>query len=66
LVYSGQLSKEDYELRLAHPSGHSELRFIYLCSSLIILYPAIEFSHKTHMLLQPLKVTNKIKAWKYF
>jgi hypothetical protein len=49
LVYSGQLSKEDYELRLAHPSGHSELRFtpgIYLCSSLILLYPDFKFSHK--------------------
>jgi hypothetical protein len=32
---------------IAHPSGHSELRFIYLCSSLIIWYPAIEFSHIT-------------------
>ncbi len=45
LIYSGQLSKEDYELRLAHPSGNIELRFIYLCSSLILLDPDFTFSH---------------------
>jgi hypothetical protein len=48
LIYSGQFSREDPELRLAHLPGHSELRFIYLCSSLILLYPDIEFSHNTH------------------
>ncbi len=45
LVYLGQLTKEDHELRLAHPFGHSELRFIHLCSSLIILYPDFNTSH---------------------
>ncbi len=37
LLYSG--------LRTVHYSGHSELRSIYLCSSLILLYPAIKFYH---------------------
>ncbi len=64
LLYSGQLSREDYELRLAHPSGHSELRFIYLCSSLILLYPAIEFSHTIRTIqvrtLRLRMATNKI------
>jgi hypothetical protein len=45
LIYSGQLSREDYELGLAHPSGNSELRYIYLCSSLILLYPDFKISH---------------------
>ncbi len=39
LIYSGQLSREDHELRLAHLSGNSELRYIHLCSSLILLDP---------------------------
>jgi hypothetical protein len=45
LLYSGQLSREAYEPLLAHPSGHSELRFIYLCSSLILLGPDFNISH---------------------
>jgi hypothetical protein len=45
LIYSGQLSREDPELRLAHPSGNSELRYIHLCSSLILIYPDFNFSH---------------------
>ncbi len=46
LIYSGQLSREDYELRLAHPSGKSELKYTYLYSSLILLYPDFKVSHK--------------------
>jgi hypothetical protein len=45
LIYSGQRNREDPELRLAHPSGNSELRYIHLCSSLILLYPDFNFSH---------------------
>jgi hypothetical protein len=33
LIYSGQLSREDYELRFAHSSGTSELIYTERCSS---------------------------------
>ncbi len=61
LPYSGQLSREDYELRLAHPSGHSELRFIYLCSSLILLYSAIKFSHNTSFLILFILIVHEVE-----
>ncbi len=40
LLYSGR-QRRLWATVFAHPSGHSELRSIYLCSSLILLYPAI-------------------------
>jgi hypothetical protein len=33
LIYSGQLSREDYELRLAHSSGTRKLKHTERCSS---------------------------------
>jgi hypothetical protein len=44
LLYSGRQRRLRATI-FAHPSEHSELRSIYLCSSLILLYPAIKFSH---------------------
>ncbi len=48
LIYSGQLSREDYELLLAHSSGTSEHKYTYLYSSLILLDPGFNFSHTPH------------------
>ncbi len=45
LLYSGRQRRLRATV-FALPSGHSELRSIYLCSSLIPWYPAIKFSHK--------------------
>ncbi len=45
LLYSGRQRRLRATIS-ARPSGHSELTSFYLCSSLVILYAAIEFSHK--------------------
>jgi hypothetical protein len=51
LLYSGRQRRLRVTV-FARPSGHSELRSIYLCSSLILLYPAIKFSHNRGLLQQ--------------
>jgi hypothetical protein len=65
LLYSGQPRRLRATIS-ARPSGHSELRSVYLSSSLIPLYPAIKFSHRDLYFLQVFKRPISLSHFKIF